>query len=214
MTIARFYFSWLAWVSLGEFVGFLVPLSVEALIISLGLPDLPGAALLVVAGAGEGAILGAAQAARLVRAVPGMSRRRFIGLTSAAAALAWAVGMLPVVTAAVWIDWSTPLTVAVGIVLGLALLASIGVGQWLELRHRVPHAWIWVVATAAAWCAGLGAFFMIAPPLWNEGQPLILVLLIGAFGAAAMAVAMAAVTGWAAVRLVRRGLPASMAPRE
>ncbi|MDQ4492016.1 hypothetical protein RBS60_17585 [Sinomonas sp. ASV486] len=207
-----FFAPWLGWVALGEFVGFLIPMGAESLVIAADLPDLPGAGLLVVAGLGEGAVLGTAMAWRFSRRIPSLNRRRFIVFTAVAAAIAWAVGMLPVVTAAVWIDWSMPLTVAVGLVLGLVLLASIGVGQWLELRRHVPHAWIWVLATAAAWCVGLGAFFMIAPPLWNEGQPLILVLVIGALGAAAMAVAMAAVTGWAAVRLVRRVLPASMAP--
>lgn len=201
----RFFLPWLGWVALGEFAGFLVPMSAEALIVASGLGDLPGAGLLVVAGAGEGAILGAVQGWRLSRALPRLARGRFTGLTAAAAALAWALGMLPVVTVGLWIEWPVALTAVLGLVVGLALLASIGVGQSFELRrHLTGGGWIWVLATAAAWCAGLAAFFSIAPPLWTEGQSLPLVLAIGALGAAAMALSMAAITGWAATSLLRR----------
>lgn len=200
----RFFLPWLGWVALGEFAGFLVPMSAEALIVASGLGDLPGAGLLVVAGAGEGAILGAVQGWRLSRALPDLARGRFTGLTAAAAALAWALGMLPVVTVGLWIEWPVALTAVLGLVVGLALLASIGVGQWFELRRHLAGGWIWVLATAAAWCAGLAAFFSIAPPLWTEGQSLPLVLAIGALGAAAMALSMAAITGWAATSLLRR----------
>lgn len=92
-----------------------------------------------------------------------------------------------------------PLAAAVGIVVVVLLLASIGTGQWLELRRHLPRSWPWIPATAAAWCLGLGAFFAIAPPLWQEGQP----LAVGLLGALAMAVTMAAVTGWAALTLLK-----------
>jgi hypothetical protein len=200
----QFFLAWLGWVALGEFAGFLVPTAAEALTISLGLGELPGAALVVVAGAGEGAVLGAVQGWRLSRELPGLNRRRFAVLTAAAGMLAWALGMLPVVTAPTWTDWPTAAVLAAAVVLGFALLATIGAGQWLELRRHANRAWLWILATAAAWLVGLGAFFAIAPPLWNEGQPLVVVLAIGALGAAAMAVSMAAVTGWAALRLLRR----------
>jgi hypothetical protein len=199
-----FFRPWLGWVALGEFVGFLVPLAAESLIIAAGLPDLPGAGLLVVAGLGEGASLGAAMAWRFSRRIPALGRGRFVLFSVLAAAVAWALGMLPVVTAEAWIEWPVPVTAVLGLVVGLALLASIGVGQWLELRRHLRGAGLWILATAAAWCAGLAAFFVIAPPLWSEGQPLPLVLAIGALGAAAMALVMAAVTGWAATSLVRR----------
>jgi hypothetical protein len=189
-------------VSLGEFAGFLIPTAAEALALSTGMDDLPTAALVVVAGAGEGAVLGAVQGWRLSRALPSLRRGRFTALTSGAAMLAWALGMLPAVTAAQWLEWPTAAIAGAALVLGLALLATIGVGQWLELRRHADRAWLWIVGTAAAWLVGLGAFFAIAPPLWSEGQPLAVVLAIGALGAAAMAVAMAAVTGWAALRVL------------
>ncbi|WP_430297876.1 hypothetical protein [Sinomonas sp. B1-1] len=202
----QFFLAWLGWVALGEFAGFLIPTAAEALIISLGLEDLPGAALVVVvvAGAGEGAVLGAVQGWRLSRELPNLNRRRFVVLTAAAAMLAWALGMLPVVAAPAWTEWPMAAVLTAAVVLGFALLATIGAGQWLELRRHTARAWLWILATAGAWLVGLGAFFAIAPPLWHEGQPLVVVLAIGALGAAAMAVSMAAVTGWAALRLLRR----------
>ncbi|MEA5453711.1 hypothetical protein SPF06_03155 [Sinomonas sp. JGH33] len=205
---ARFYLPWLAWVALGEFAGFLVPLAAEALSLALGLPDLLAAALLAVAGAGEGAILGSVQGWRLSREAPRLKRRRFAALTAAAAAVAWLLGMLPVVAEPVWTRWPPALAAAAGIAVAALLLASIGTGQWLALRRVLPGAWMWIPSTAAASCVGLGAFFAVATPLWQEGQPFALVLAIGALAAAVMALGMAAVTGWAAGRLLRRSAAA------
>lgn len=206
-----FFLPWLGWVALGEFVGFLMPMAAESLVIAASLPDLVGAGMLVVAGLGEGAVLGAAMAWRFSRRIPSLNRRRFILFTAVAAAIAWALGMLPVVTLATWADWPIAFAALVGILLGVALLASLGVGQWIELRRHVHGAGIWIFASATAWCVGLAAFFAIAPPLWTEDQPLALVLAIGALAAAAMAISMAAVTGWAArtllARTERRGGP-------
>lgn len=203
-SVSGFFLPWLGWVTLGEFAGFLVPTAGEALIITAGLGDLPGAALLVLAGLGEGAALGAAMSWRLSFLIPALNRRRFVLLSAAGGAVAWALGMLPVVTIEGWADWPFALLVIAAIVLAGALLASIGVLQWIELRQRLPGAWLWIPATAAAWCVGLGAFFAIATPLWTEGQSLPVVLAIGVLAAAAMAVSMAAVTGWAAVALLHR----------
>ena len=70
--------------------------------------------------------------------------------------------------------------------------------------------------TALGWCAGLTAFSVVAPPLWQPGQPIWLLTVIGVAGGLAMAVAMAAVTGVGAVRLVDRarrgGRAASFTP--
>lgn len=203
----RFFLPWLGSVALGEFVGFLVPMAAEALILTAGMDDLPGAGLLVAAGLVEGAALGAAMSWQLSRRIPSLDRRRFVLLSAVGAAIAWALGMLPVVAIETWIGWPFALTLALGVLLGLALLTSIGLAQWLELRRHLRGAWLWVFATAAAWCVGLGSFFAIAPPLWNEGQPLLLVLAVGALGALAMAVAMAAITGWAALVLLRGAYP-------
>jgi hypothetical protein len=58
-------------------------------------------------------------------------------------------------------------------------------------------------ASALAWLAGLAAFLAFAMPLWQPGQRLAQVVAIGLAGGLLMAATMAAVTGFALVRLLR-----------
>ena len=82
--------------------------------------------------------------------------------------------------------------------------ASIGTAQVLVLPAGTRGRLAWVGWTALGWCAGLTAFSVVAPPLWQSGQPIWLLTVIGVAGGLAMAVTMAAVTGVGAVRLVDR----------
>jgi hypothetical protein len=68
------------------------------------------------------------------------------------------------------------------VVLGSALLASIGTAQWLVLRHHVAHAGGWIATTALAWLVGLVVFLGFSMPLWQPGQPLALTVGIGIAG--------------------------------
>ena len=52
---------------------------------------------------------------------------------------------------------------------------------------------------------GLLVFFAVTTPLWQPGQPPVLIALIGALGGLLMAATTAAVTGAALTRLVRTG---------
>lgn len=61
----------------------------------------------------------------------------------------------------------------------------------------------WVAVTALAWALGLVAFLAVTSPLWQPGQPPVLVFGVGVLGAAVMALTMATVTGLA----VRRWRP-------
>lgn len=154
------------------------------------------------AGAVEGAVLGWSQARVLRRRLPGLSVPRWVAGTAAAAATAWGIGLTPSAAHAVWSQWPTPVLALVGVVAGAALLCSIGFVQWLELRRHVPRSGFWVLASAAAWCAGLLAFVGVSSPLWHEGQSVILIAVIGALGGLAMAATMAVVTGFAMARLL------------
>jgi hypothetical protein len=190
--------AWTGWVTLGEFVGFGFPAVTGALIGDVA--GFSAAALLVTAGAVEGGVLGAAQSHVLVRAVPLLRRRQWILATAAAAALAWAIGLIPMLTngfqdlpAAVW----APMT----IVLGVILIGSIGTAQWLVLRPYVDNSSRWILATAGAWVAGLAVFTAVTTPLWQPGQPAVLLAAIGALGGLLMACTVAALTGWAFVRI-------------
>lgn len=197
---ASFRRAWIGSVTAGEFVGFCVP----ALVGALGWDAAPALVLpaLVAAGALEGAVLGWSQARVLRRRLPGLSARRWVAGTAAAAALAWGIGLTPSAAHAVWAAWPTPVLALSASAAGAALLCSIGFAQWLELRRQVPRSGSWVLASAAAWCAGLLAFTGVSSPLWHEGQSVLLIAVIGAVGGLAMAVAMAVVTGFAMAHLL------------
>jgi hypothetical protein len=188
---------WVLWAGGGEAVGFAVPALVGA---GIG-ASRPGLLLpaLVVAGAGEGAVLGWAQS-RVVRAL-GVDIRRWVALTAGAAALAWLLGMGFFGSDTVRDTWPVPALVAGSVVVGAVVLLSIGVAQAVELRRVVDHAGRWVGANVLAWAAGLAVFGLVTTPLWQPGQAAPVVLLVGLLGGALMAVTMALVTGLALVRL-------------
>jgi uncharacterized integral membrane protein len=177
-----------------------VPALVGALVLGQTAPV--AFAALVAAGSMEGAVLGWSQARVLRRPVQALSTRRWVVSTAATAALAWAIGMLPSTTYELWSRLPIRLEVVAAAVLGLVLLGSIGAAQWLELRPHVQRAGRWVPATAAAWCAGLVVFSAVTSPLWQPGQPAVLIAAIGAVGGLLMAVTVAAGTGWVLIRLL------------
>lgn len=182
---------WVWVVGLAEFLGFAVPLTVA----SLWADQRWGIGVIVVAGAFEGAILATAQGWMIRREVPQLRLSEWVGVTALAAALSYALGMLPSASQAWWSSWPALAQVAVASSVGAVILLSIGVAQWSVMRRFLLHAWWWILGTAAAWIIGLGAFFAIAPPLWHEGQPLAVTWSIGIAAGVVMAVAMAAVTG-------------------
>lgn len=188
--------SWIAWVTAGEFTGFLAPALAGALTSS--------APLLVLAGIVEGTILGAAQWVVLRRTFPYLDARRWIGVTALAAGFAWAVALLTVDHSESLTSLPLPAMLALAAISGTGVLLSLGTGQWLVLRQHVRHASAWIWANAAAWAAGLIVFAAFTTPLWQPGQSPALIALIGAFGGLLMAATMAAVTGFALTRLLER----------
>src|SRR3954468_5217456 len=115
---------WLLYVAAGEVAGFLVPATVGL----LALDASPVAQLLLLPAAGlvEGAVLGFAQATVLRGERTGIDLRAWVVATSIAASVAWFLGMLPSSTHDTWSTWPTPWVVAAGVLLGAALLSSIG----------------------------------------------------------------------------------------
>jgi hypothetical protein len=197
---------WTAVVAAGEFVGFVAPATVGAVTATAGADPVVTYLSMAAAGAVEGACLGAAQAWALRRHLPHLAAAPFILGTAAAAVFAYLVAMLPSTLGDRWAAVPVPLmmvAVAIGSVAGLA---SIGTAQWLVLRRTAPGTGWWVVTTAGAWLAGLAAFLLVATPLWQPGQPIALIIAIGVLAGAVMAVTVAALTGLAAVRLVRRAV--------
>jgi hypothetical protein len=193
---------WFTATTLGELVGFLIPVAV----VSAGADELAGALrflLVVLAGAGEGAVLGWAQSRVLRPLLPGLSTRAWTARTAAAAALAWTIGIGPSSLGAVFDGWAPAVRTAVAVPAALLLLVSIGAAQWTVLRRVLPGSGRWIGWTSAGWLAGLAVLLAVATPLWHPGQDVVLVAAIGALGGVAMAATMAAVTGWGLVRLLR-----------
>lgn len=196
-----FFRAWWRTVTMAEFLGFAVPAGAGAL--TAGAPAAVAVPCVVAAGAIEGAILGWGQAVVLRRALPGLPRLRWIAVTAAAAVLAYLIGLSPSTLTDVWSARPPAVAVGIGVLLGVALLASIGAAQWTVLRRFVPRAARWIVATALAWLAGLVVFTGFTMPLWRPGQPLPLTVAIGVAGGLLMAATFAAVSGIA----LRRMLP-------
>jgi hypothetical protein len=190
---------WVLVVSAGELAGFVFPVIAGVLWV-----ERPwGVVAVIAAGAVEGAILGLAQWSVMRDAVPELRPWAWVGATAAGAVAAYILGFVPSSTAGVWTTWPLGIQLLVGVPLAGALLLTIGVAQWIVLRRFMWHAWWWIIGSAFGWLAGLAIFFAVAPPLWNEGQPVGLTVLIGLVAGALMAIAMAAVTGVTWIRLVR-----------
>jgi hypothetical protein len=196
--------TWRTWVTrttLGEAAGFLFPV----LVVLSGADDLPSGprlAVLLLAGAAEGAVLGWTQSSVLQCLIPGFSRRDWILRTALAAVVAWAIGMGPSTWAAGLGDLPMAGVAVLAVPAGVVLLCSIGVAQWTVLRRHVPGAAWWIGWTAAAWIVALGVFTAVTTPLWQPGQGILTVSLIGVLGGFLMAVAMAVVTGAGLRRLL------------
>ena len=202
----RLWRRWLRAAFLGETLGFLVPV-LAYVAGGDSLPDGPRLVAFAVAGAGEGAVLGAAQGRVLRTALPAFRVGAWTARTALAAALAWVLGMTPSALGESWQSWPVGVRLGLAVLGGAALLLSIGVAQWTVLRSLVPGAARWIGWTALAWLAGLAVFMAVAMPLWQPGQAVWLIASIGALAGAGMALTMAAVTGWGVVRL----LPATAA---
>jgi len=199
--------SWFGWTTAGETLGFTVPAAAAALTADRSAwVTVPA---LLAAGAVEGALLGLAQATVLRRVLPALPASRWVIATSAAAVVAWLIGLLPSVFGGQLTTWPAWLQIAAGGIGGTILLLSIGSAQWLVLRDHLPRAGRWIAITAGAWLAGLAAFMVVATPLWHEGQPALLIAVIGAFAGLVMAATVAAITGFGLVRLLRSGRIAS-----
>jgi hypothetical protein len=164
-----------------------------ALASTQGLPGAVEFALLVGAGSIEGALLGTGQAIGMSRLqLPSSVLRRWPVVTSAGAALAWSIGLLP--SSIPNIPWFTPVTWLIAAVLGSALLLSIPTAQYLLLRSTIPTAGRWIWVNALAWL--LGICWTFAPsPLVNASTPIFALILIYAVAGVLMAATVAVITG-------------------
>jgi hypothetical protein len=197
------YRRWVGWTVAGEAAGFAIAATAGALAATQDLPRTPEFALLVGAGSIEGALLGAGQAMgmRKLQLSPRILRR-WPTVTSAAAAVAWSIGLLPSSIPA--IPWSSPATWLIAAVLGAALLLSIPTAQYLLLRTAIRTASRWIWVNALAWL--LGICWTFAPsPLVDASTPILTLIVIYAAAGALMAVTVAVITGLCWLSWLRSG---------
>lgn len=199
---------WVGLVTLGEAAGFLVPASAGVLSFGIGTSPPATHALLVVAGAGEGALLGIAQAIALTRSSVPVAAGRWVAATAAAAAVAWAFGMTPVTVGAFEPGRFEPTAASIAVVaLGaLSLLAAIPVAQWVVLRDVLPRAWRWIPLTMLALALGLVATALPSPVV-NERTPVVVLMLLYGAAGLLMALVVAVVTGFGLCRMIRCATP-------
>jgi hypothetical protein len=188
---------WVGFTVLGEGLGFLIPVTAFALASALGLNGWAAWAILVVFGAGEGALLGVGQAlgARGSRAEVPVGR--WAAVTAVAASVAWAIGMLPPTLADLGadIDWTSPSTWAVAAPAALLLLATIPLAQRPVLAQAgVPRSWWWVPINMVAWLVGI-VFTFLPSPWVDESTPAAVVFALFAVGGVLMATTVAVLTG-------------------
>jgi deazaflavin-dependent oxidoreductase (nitroreductase family) len=192
---------WVVATTLGELVAFSIPTAVWGGTAVAGLDDRLALVPVIVAGAGEGAVLGYAQARALRRDLPTLDVGSWVRVTAAAGALGWAVGMVPSTFHDELSGLPLPILVVLGAAGGAVLLCSIGFAQATVLRRHLAHAGRWVGANALGWLGGLPVVFLalgVAPE-----HPAGLRAVFAIAGGVGMGAAVAAITGAFLVRLLR-----------
>jgi deazaflavin-dependent oxidoreductase (nitroreductase family) len=201
MAAQHTYRLWLVAMMLGELVAFALPTAVWGTAAAAGLGDQATYLPVVIAGAGDGAVLGYAQTRVLGGALPTLDTRAWVRATAAAGALGWAVGLAPSAFHDALSKLPVPVLVALSVAGAAVLLSAIGAAQAVVLRRHVHHAGLWIGSNAAGWLAGLPVVFaaFAAAPEHPAGARAAFVLA----GAVGMGFTVAAVTGRTLLRLLR-----------
>lgn len=198
---------WTLITALGECAGFAVPAIVGVVAAtSLGQANtlaasLAFAAVMIMAGACEGSVLGLSQWWALRPYLPFVRAQDWVRATAVGAMVAWAIGMLPSTLGDPTI-LPMPVLILGGLILGPVLLCSIGFAQYQILKHHLPHAGWWIPASALAWLLGLAVVFAGIALIPDDASAARIALLSGLAGLG-MGTMAAGVSGVALVRLLR-----------
>jgi len=158
-------------------------------------------AVAVTGGVFEGAVLASFQLRVLKERVPQVNGRHWIRATGAAAAFAWALGMLaPTLDDVLGI--STALQIAIWVPASILILLSIGTAQAWALRRVVANPGSWIAGNSLGWLAGLPWTFVL-PALMPDDSPVAWWVATFAIAAALMGLTVGLVTGVFLVRLRR-----------
>jgi hypothetical protein len=195
-----FFRRWVACTVAGEAVGFTVA---AALATTQDLSHMPEFAILLGAGAIEGALLGKGQAMAMSRLqLPAAVLRLWPVATSVAAVVAWSIGLIP--GSIHKISWSSSVAWLLAAVLVLLLLASIPTAQFMLLRTALPTAGRWVRFNAVAWMLGL-SWTLLPPALIKPDTPVVSEIGVYAIAGVLMAATVAIITGLCWLSWLKRG---------
>ena len=201
-----FFRRWVGCTVAGQVVGFTVAAALAATQDVWRMSDY---ALVLGAGALEGALVGRGQAIAMTRLqLPSRVVRLWPLATSIAAVVAWSIGLIPSYVQRI----SVPSGVAwpSAVVLALVLLFSIP-AQFLLLRTVLPTAGQWIRFNAVGWLLGISWTF--APErLINANTPVVSEIGVYAIAGALMATTVAIVTGlcwlsWLRVGSLQAAIP-------
>jgi hypothetical protein len=139
----------------------------------------------------EGLVVGIAQEGVLRQRVTEMNPHAWVVRTAVGAAVAWLLGMVPSVVAALTttegaaVASSEPprmVQCVLAMALGVALGALLGGAQWTILRRHTVRAGAWIWANAAAWGMGMPCVFVGMDLVPWSGSPALVALSIYAVG--------------------------------
>lgn len=188
---------WILAVTAREAIGFMVPAAVGGLLALAAAPGFVACPLMIVAGACEGALLGAGQSIGFGSSVA--RRSSWVVATAGGAAVAWAIGMLPSTIAG--FTPGSPSALPCILVGAVLLLVSISALQWLVLRRLTPSSFWWIPDNVLAWSAGI--LWILAPsPFIDEKTPFPVLLVVYLLAGILMAATVASLTGFAARRVM------------
>lgn len=185
-----FFRRWVGCTVAGQVAGFTVAAVLAA---TQDVSRMSDYALVLGAGALEGALVGRGQAIAMTRVqLPSGVLRVWPIVTSIAAVMAWSIGLIPssvrTISLPPGIAW--PLTA----VLALVLLISIPLAQFLLLRTVIPPASQWIRFNLLAWLLGISWTF-VPKQLIEPDTPAISQVGIYAIAGGLMATTVAIVTG-------------------
>jgi hypothetical protein len=195
----RLWRDWTVAVMLGELLGFALPALAGTAAWQLGAPQSVLYTALVIAGLGEGAVLGWFQARVLGKQLAGFSRRDWIALTAGAAGFAWILG-LGISRLGQWEGGPIALRIGLAALIGVIFLLTMGGAQWIVLRRHVTHAGRWILANAVAWPIGV-AIPVLAMALVPDAAPVAAFVATGIGSGIVMGLVVGMITGAFLVRL-------------
>jgi hypothetical protein len=189
--------------TVGELIGFAIPAIVGYAAFAVGFSENVIWSLVIIAGAGEGAVLGYAQWLALRRYLPNLSRNAWVLATTLAAIIAYALALLMTTLGERLASADPGMMILAFGVIGLAFVLTMGGAQWFVLRKHLRGAGWWIPANAIAWPLGV-LIPVLTITLVPDASPALYFIFAGILGGVLMGLAVGCITGIAVVWLLRK----------